>query len=165
MLRRLFIAVVALTATACATTSIRDSWYDVDYRGGPMRKIVVLGVSDNVAERRTFEDVMSARLAAVGVAAIPAYRLLPGTTDKVAEGELDRAVRASGTEDRYPVTEVRQYDIAVVETSLFTAKDDRIVWSGLTETWEPRSVAKDAPGFADTIVTALQKRALIPAPR
>lgn len=63
----------------------------------------------------------------------------------------------------YPVTEVHQYDVALVETSLFAADSKRVVWSGMTETYEPTSVAKSAPGFADVIVKTLQQRGLLPA--
>ena len=155
----------------------------------------MLGVSNNISERRTFEDIMAARLAATGIEAIPAYRYLP-ESGKADEAALDAAVRASGADgllmsrvrgiDRrtsvytsmapmpafgwygvysgwYPVTEVHQYDIATVETSLFAADGKRVVWSGMTETYEPTSVAKDAPGFADVIVKALQQRGLVPA--
>jgi hypothetical protein len=193
--RRTFIAVASLALAACASTSLRDSWYDTTYRGGPFRKLLVLGVSNNISERRTFEDLMAARLAATGIEAIPAYRYLP-EGGKVTEAQLDAAMRASGADgllmsriraiDRrtsvstsmapvpafgwyglyshwYPVTEVRQYDIATVETSLFAADGKRVVWSGMTETYEPTSVAKDAPGFADVIVKALQQRGLVPA--
>ena len=193
--RRTFIAVASLALAACASTTIRDTWYDPAYRGGPFRKLLVLGVSNNISERRTFEDIMAARLAVTGIEAIPAYRYLP-EGGKAAEPALDAAVRASGADgllmsrvrgiDRrtsvytsmapmpgfgwygvyshwYPVTEVHQYDIATVETSLFAADGKRVVWSGMTETYEPTSVAKDAPGFADVIVKALQQRGLVPA--
>ena len=197
--RHWLVAAVLTLTTACASTTLRDSWYDTSYTGGPLRKVLVLGVSNNVSERRIFEDVMSQRLAATGVEAIPAYRYLKDD-GKAAEPALDAAVRASGADallmsrvrgiDRrtsvttamapmpapgfgwyglysawYPVTEVRQYDIATVETSLFTADGKRVVWSGMTETYEPTSVAKDAPGFAAVIVKALQQRGLVPAPK
>ena len=45
-----------------------------------------------------------------------------------------------------PVTEVHQYDIATIETTLFAADGKRVLWSGMTETYEPTSVARDAPG-------------------
>ena len=193
--RRAFIDVASLALAACASTTLRDTWNDQTYRGGPFRKLLVLGVSDNISERRTFEDVMAARLAATGIEAIPGYRHLP-EGDKAAEPALDAAMRASGAEgllmsriraiDRrtsvstsmaplpafgwygvysrwYPTTEVRQYDIALVETSLFAADRKRVVWSGMTETYEPTSVAKDAPGFANVIVKALQLKGLVPA--
>lgn len=193
--RRTFIAIASLALAACASTTLRDSWYEPTYRGGPFRKLLVLGVSDNISERRTFEDIMAARLAATGLEATPAYRYLR-ESGKATEPELDAAVRASGADglvmsrvraiDRrtsvsmsmaplpafgwyglysgwYPMTEVRQYDIALVETSLFAADGKRVVWSGMTETYEPTSVAKDAPGFADLIVKALQQFGLVPA--
>jgi hypothetical protein len=197
--RPLLIAAFALALAACASTTLRDSWYDTSYSGKPFGKLLVLGVSNNVSERRIFEDVMVQRLAATGVEAIPAYRYLV-EDGKVAEPALDAAVRASGADgllmsrvrgiDRrtsvttsmatmpgpgfgwyglysawYPVTEVRQYDIATVETSLFAADGKRVVWSGMTETYEPTSVAKDAPGFAAVIVKALQQRGLVPSPK
>jgi hypothetical protein len=193
--RRLFVAAAALALAACASTTIRDSWTDPSYARGPFRKVLVLGVSRDVPERRLFEDIMAQRIAASGVEAIPAYRYLPDG-DRVEEPTLDQAVRASGADglvmsrirsiDRrtsvstvmvpayggygwypwyagwYPVTDVRQYDIAVVETSVFDTTDKRVVWTGVTETYEPTSVARDAPGFADVIVKALQKRGLLP---
>jgi hypothetical protein len=193
--RRTFIAIAALALAACASTTLRDTWYDPTHRGGPFRTLLVLGVSANISERRTFEDIMAARLAGTGIEAIPAYRHLP-EGGKATEPELDAAMRASGADgllmsrilaiDRrtsvstsmaplpvfgwygvysrwYPMTEVRQYDIALVETSLFAADGKRVTWSGMTETYEPTSVAKDAPGFADVIVKALQQRGLVPA--
>ena len=196
--RRLFTLAAALVLVACASsTTLRDSWHDADYRGGAFRKVVVLGVARDGAERRTFEDIAVSRLQAAGVDAVPSYRFLP-EGDRVPEGRLDEAVRASGADalwmsrvrsiDRhtdvyqtmvpasamwgpgwygmytgwYPMTEVRQYDIASVETSVFGARTRSLVWAGVSETYEPRSVEKDAPGFADVIIKALRERGLLP---
>ena len=61
------------------------------------------------------------------------------------------------------VTTVTQYDIAVVETTLFSAASGRVVWTGVTDTFQPRSVAREAPAFSETIVGALQAPGLLPA--
>lgn len=61
------------------------------------------------------------------------------------------------------VTTVTQYDIAVVETTLFSAASGRVVWTGVTDTFQPRSMAREAPEFAATIVGALQAPGLLPA--
>jgi hypothetical protein len=61
--------------------------------------------------------------------------------------------------------QVTQYQVAVVETTLFDVRTKRLVWSGTSETFNPTSVQKDAPGFANLIVGALQKGAFLPAPR
>jgi hypothetical protein len=193
--RRLFIAAAAAALAACASTTIRDTWTDPAWTGGPFRKVLVLGVSRDVPERRVFEDIMAQRIAATGVEAVPAWRYLP-ESGRADEPTLDRAVRESGADglvmsrirsiDRrtsvstvmvpvhygfgwypwyagwYPATDVRQYDIAVVETSVFETSTRRVVWTGVSETYEPSSVARDAPGFADVIVRALQRRRVLP---
>jgi hypothetical protein len=193
--RRLFIAVAALLLAACASTTIRDSWTDPTYAGGPFRRVLVLGVSRDVPERRTFEDIMARRIAATGVQAVPAYQYLPDGA-RADEPTLDRIVRDSGADglvmtrirsiDRrtsvstvmvpahygygwypwyagwYPVTDVHQYDIAVVETSVFDTATKRVVWTGVTETYAPTSVERDGPGFADVIIKAMQRRGLLP---
>lgn len=203
MLRRHVVAAAALVLVAgCASTTVRDSWRDPDYRGPAFRKVLVLGVSSDLADRRLFEDIMAQRVSAAGAEGLPAYRFLP-EGGKVAEAELERAVKASGADallmsrirqvDRrtqvttqmvpagmgpgfgpwgpgwygmyagwYPVTDVRQYDIAVIETSLFDTAPRKLVWAGTTETYEPRSVQQDAPGFADVIVKALAGLGLLP---
>lgn len=65
----------------------------------------------------------------------------------------------------YAVPQVTQYQVAIVETTLFDVKTRRIVWSGTSETFNPTSVQKDAPAFADLIVGSLQKGGFLPAPK
>ena len=197
--RRLFLASAALALAACAaSTTLRDSWYDTSYAGGAFKRVVVLGVARDEAERRTFEDIAVARLQAAGVDAVPSYRYLR-EGGRVPEDRLDEAVRASGADalwmsrvrrvERrtdvyqtmapgpvmwgpgwygmysgwYPVTEVRQYDIATVETTIFDTRTKAVVWAGTSETYDPRSVAKEAPAFADLIIRSLRERGLLPA--
>lgn len=202
MHRRLFLAAAAATLLAgCASTTLRDAWMEPGFAGPAFKRVLVLGVSADMTDRRVFEDIMVERVARTGAQAIPAYRFLPDS-GKVPEADLDRAVQAAGADallmsrirrvDRqtsvstqmvpargamgpwgrgwygwysgwFPVTEVRQYDVAVVETSVFAAAGRSLVWTGTTETFEPRSVARDAPGFADVIVRALVARGLLPA--
>jgi hypothetical protein len=196
--RRLFLVSAVLALAACASsTTLRDSWYDTTYGGGVLKRVVVLGVARDEAERRTFEDIAVSRLKAAGVDAVASYHFLP-EGGRVPESRLDEAVRASGADalwmsrvrqiDRrtdvyqtmapgpmmwgpgwygvytgwYPVTEVRQYDVVTVETSIFDTRTKRIVWAGVSETYDPRSVAQEAPAFVDTIAKALRERGLLP---
>jgi len=205
-IRRPFLVAVAFVVAACASTTIRDSWYDPEHRGTAFRTVLVLGVLPNISERRQFEDVMVTTINATGAQGIQAYRFLPGE-ERASEAELDRAVRESGADallmsrldsvdtrtqvstamaptrpgfwgagwGRWysdwwgtgwqPVTTVTQYEIATVETTLFSAESGRVVWTGVTETFKPRSVARDAPAFSNTIVRALQSRGLLPTAR
>ena len=65
----------------------------------------------------------------------------------------------------YPVTDVSQYDVATVETNLYDARTRSLIWAGTTETINPSNVAKEAPGFADLLVTQFRARGLVPPAR
>jgi len=195
-----------LLAAACATTSIQSAWYDTGYTGGPFRKIVVIGISSNVANRRVFEDIFAAKLDAAGIQGVPGYTVLPNdpnADEPTVEAAVARVgadgvltvrllsvdtrtrvstmmVPAGGAYGPYmgwggyggwwgpqmiAVPEVTQYDIANVETNLWNVKTKRVVWAAATDTFNPRSVQREAPGFADLIISELRARGLLPAPK
>ena len=60
-----------------------------------------------------------------------------------------------------PVSEVQQYDLAIVETTLYDVQTGRVVWAATTQTLNPSSVQREAPGFADVIIGQLAARGLI----
>ena len=62
-----------------------------------------------------------------------------------------------------PVQQVRQYELATVETKLFDVKTRQLVWAATTSTFNPRSVATETPAFADLIIGQLSDRGVIPA--
>jgi hypothetical protein len=61
----------------------------------------------------------------------------------------------------YAVPEVRQFQLANVEATLFEAVSHRPVWSATTQTFNPTSVAQETPGFARLVIGQLQARGLI----
>lgn len=68
-------ATVALAAllSGCETTTIRSAWFDTEFTGPPMRKIVVVGGGINSTESRVFEDQFAEKLRAAGVEAIAGH--------------------------------------------------------------------------------------------
>ena len=60
-----------------------------------------------------------------------------------------------------PVAEIQQYDLAMVETMLYDVATGRVVWAATTQTLNPSSVQREAPGFADVIIGQLSARGLI----
>jgi hypothetical protein len=62
------------------------------------------------------------------------------------------------------VPQVSQYDIATVEARLFDVRSRRIVWSATTQTFNPTTVARETPGFAQVIIGQLTARGLIAPP-
>jgi hypothetical protein len=63
----------------------------------------------------------------------------------------------------YAYPQVTQTQTAVVETTLFDVRSQRIVWSATSETMNPTGVQRDAPGFADVILASLRKDGFLPA--
>ncbi len=200
-LRILVMAGAALLLAACQSTSIKSAWYDTNYNGGTLRKVVVVASDGTTADSRVFEDIMVQKLTAAGVQAIPGYSTVPADARR-GEGPFSAAISATGadgvlmirllrvdTKTRvstmmvpgagfgpyggfyggfyggpgfYPVTDVSQYDVATVETNLYDARTRRLIWAGTTETINPSNVAKEAPGFADLLVTQFRARGLVP---
>ncbi|MFO1314462.1 MAG: hypothetical protein U1F58_02570 [Burkholderiales bacterium] len=63
----------------------------------------------------------------------------------------------------YAVPDVTQYDVASVETNVYAVATRTLVWAATTQTVNPTTVEKEAPGFADIIVGQLRARGLLPA--
>lgn len=194
----LLLALLVALAAGCASTTLSDSWSDAAFAGGPLKKWLVVGVAvgGNIAEIRTFEDIMVAKLRARGADAAPGYRYLP--QGRASERELDAAVASSGADALmlvhlrrvqtrtqvtpamvpgpafpgfgwygvyggwYSVPEVRQYDIATVETTVYEVRGRKLVWSGVTETFDPGSVAQEAPQFCDVVLDAMAQHGIAP---
>jgi hypothetical protein len=68
--------VLAALVSGCQSTSIRSAWFDTDFAGPPMRRIVVVGIGNNVADARVFEDAFAEKLRAAGVDGIPGYTVI-----------------------------------------------------------------------------------------
>ena len=103
-------ACAALMVAACASTSLQSAWYDTSYPGGAFKRILVVGVGSNVANRRVFEDIFAQRLSASGTQGIPGYQFLaddaranePGWNAGIAQSGADGLllVRLLGVDTR-----------------------------------------------------------------
>ncbi len=60
-----------------------------------------------------------------------------------------------------PVTQVSQYSLAMVETTLYEVATGRAIWSGNTQTLNPSDFQRDAAGLADVIIGQLRARGVI----
>jgi hypothetical protein len=82
-----FFAVICfLIVNSCATTRLTHVWEDSTYSGGPLRKVMVIGVFRQDSERRYFEDEFTRRLKAEGTEAVQGYKILP--EDEMPDGQL-----------------------------------------------------------------------------
>jgi hypothetical protein len=208
---------VTVVLAACQTTSINSAWFDPNFSGGPMKKIDVVALGTNLANRRVAEDVFAQKLRDAGVDGVAGWTVIPDEA-RAAQGPFTEAVTRTGAQGllvvrllgvdtrtqvtttmvpttgpmwggpgwgrswgggwgggwggagtfgpaMVPVQEVSQYDLAIVETTLYEVATGRPVWSANTQTFNPSSVQREAPGFADLIIGQLKARGLIATPK
>lgn len=201
-LRYLISISAVLLLAACQSTSIQSAWFDTSYRGGPLKKVVVIASDGSTSDSRVFEDIFVQKLIAAQVAAIPGYTTVPVDARR-AEGPFAAAVAATGADGvlivrllgvdqktqvstmmmpgpgagfygggfygggfygggMYAVPQVTQYEVASVETNLYAVGTRTLIWSATTQTVDPKTIAKEAPGYADLIIGQLRSRGLIP---
>jgi len=65
---------------------------------------------------------------------------------------------------RVPVQQITQYDLATAETKMFDVKTKQVVWAATTTTFNPRSVERELPAFADLVIGQLRARGVIAGP-
>ena len=60
-----------------------------------------------------------------------------------------------------PMPQVSRQDIARVETRLYEIRSRQLIWAASTDTFNPTSVARETPGFAELVIRELRARGLI----
>lgn len=195
---RAFVAALALACAACASTTMKDSWFDPAARTMPFGKVLVIAVGADLAQQRIFEDILADKLRTAGVDGVQGYRFLP--EGRASEEEMNAAVKRAGadglmlvrfkgvrteTEVRssmvpgpvglgwygayggwygswYGAPQVYQWRVATIETSVYDVTTKKLVWTGVTETYDPASFRKDAGRLAEIIVGAIAANKLTP---
>jgi len=90
------IVLLASFGVSCGTkTRVSSQWLSPDYQGGPMHKILVVGVSETSLGRRTYEDRFAGALRDGGADAVSSYQVLP-TNDRLTKEQLEGVVRRDG---------------------------------------------------------------------
>jgi hypothetical protein len=91
------IVAVMLIVSACAATTFDMTWRDPAFRGRPFAKLLVVGGTEDPANRRIYEDALVGALAKRGVDAVASHTLIPRESD-VRRDKIVEAVKASGAD-------------------------------------------------------------------
>src|SRR5262245_39473609 len=97
MLARALAVTALLLFSACSSTTVVDQWQSPDFKGGPFKRMLVVGVSTQAAVRRIFEDEFVRQLRARGTDAVASYTLIP-EDGQVDRARLERAVKEAGAD-------------------------------------------------------------------
>jgi Domain of unknown function (DUF4136) len=96
-LRRCVLTIALSFVAGCTSTQIVNQWSDPNYTPSSLRKIVVLGISTQIALRRSFEDEFVAQLRSSGIQAVPSYQVIP-EEGQAPEQRLLSAVKRTGAD-------------------------------------------------------------------
>lgn len=88
---------VAGLFTACTTVSLENTWKSPEEPAGAYRRLLVVGIANDVNLRQTFENIFVETLRKQGVEAVPSHMLLPDLK-KADRTQLQEAARQAGTD-------------------------------------------------------------------
>ena len=88
-------AAVLVLSTCAAKTKLGDSWTDPDYSNGPIKKILVVGVTAKEQRRQVFEDQFTRMFHTAGIAAEPSHELIPNV-EKLTREIVESAIGGKG---------------------------------------------------------------------
>jgi hypothetical protein len=95
--RSLVPVAAVLLLGACASTSLVNQWKSPEFSGPPLRKVLVVGVTQQPSVRRVFEDEFAAALRAAGVEAVPSYTII-AEDGRAEQALLEQAVEEQGAD-------------------------------------------------------------------
>jgi len=180
----------ALFMSACATTELTSVWKNEAYQGGPLRKTLIIGVDRNQEMRRFLENEFVLQLKAKGIDAVPGHTVLPEDTilekemitAKIVELRIDTVLIATLVD----VKETEAYESSTfldppgfygyymqccysvmsgytveIETRIFDARYDTLIWSALSATVLEPAPGKTIQSYIAAIVSELQNQKLL----
>jgi len=91
------LAVVFVTVTSCTNTKLSEVWVDPDFKSN-FKNILVIGIAESQQNRRAYESYVVAELEALGVEAVPSYKLIKSdvTIDRKSVGKAIKGLDIDG---------------------------------------------------------------------
>jgi hypothetical protein len=186
-LERFAMGALVVGLAACSTsTTLTEVWRDPNFSAAPMRKIAVFGATNNEAQRRALEDSFASALSRHTVQALPSYNVYQDRQidRSAAQRWLEKegydgalVVRLTGIQTHVTLepgadfvgyygwtsgyyVDTDQY--VKVETTLWNARNGKLVWSASSETENPTSSSDAISSLTAKIITSLTSERLIP---
>jgi hypothetical protein len=116
------IGAVLLAVFGCADTQLTQVWKSETYKGGPLQKILVVGISENLKNRTLFEQTFVARLQEQAPKSVSCLSVIPA--DKGLKTEDIQAKAKELGMEAYLVTHLVGKEKKVVDSSLYRPYPD-----------------------------------------
>ena len=182
---------LAVGAGACATTEMKSTWTDPASKGAMLSKVAVICLHKDQGLRRMCEDASSSRLTgAQAVPSYQVLSETDLRDRRVVASKLKEqgfqgvlVMRIAGVtqqvsapdepygpfESYYDWAGNAVFDPAVVETdtivhmvsNLYSLQDGKLIWSGVSETFDPASAQSFMKGVSKAVAKSMQKDRLV----
>jgi len=80
---------VLVLLSSCASTRIKDSWVSEDYKNYQPKKVLILGLIDNLSGRMLFEEQLKTEFNNRGIEAVESYDIFKPTFTSLKQTEED----------------------------------------------------------------------------
>lgn len=180
----------AVLLTACSTFSVSNQWKDPAWPGPPASNVLVAGITKSDTYRHVFEDTFARQLQAAGVQAEQSYSQIPagataeklGDVIKATGAQVILTTRVQRVEQKVNVTpsgpgwggfygwyggawastpDVTQYDAVTLETTVWDAHTQKVIWSVTTESVGTGNIPQATQDLAKTIIPRLKSDGII----
>ncbi len=188
-----FTLLASLLLVACSATRLKTAWRDPGIREIRFHKVVAFVVAKDEALRRSGEQEMCAQIKRTpcmpAYSVVPGTEIADPAKVKarletagVDGAVVIRLVGRRVKETYVPPTPmpmwgyygaawpmaydpgyVRQDDLVDVQTSIYSVPDGKLLWTGRSETTNPRDVRRTVAEIADAVVFQLRYEGLVPA--
>jgi len=184
-IRSTVLLAAALALAACAaSTKIVESWKEPT--AGPLhfKKVLAVAIVNNDEIRRDAEDALKANLR--GVEAVQGYKYFTTPELKDIQRVKDRlrlegfdgvvALRVMSSKQEtgwtsvyvpldayigYPPAEMRVDTITTVEIKVYSIAEDKLMWSGVSEAFNPGAVHKAVTDIVDAAGKEMRRQGLL----
>jgi hypothetical protein len=177
---------------ACSMTRVKTTWKAPDIGQIRFKKIVAVVIAKDETVRRNAEHQLCERIKRVPCAPAFAVvdDADRGNVDKMAK-QVDAAgfdgavvLRYAGQRTQqtyvpagmplwgyygygwgtaYDPGYVRQDELVDVETAVYSVRDRKLLWAGVTESMNPRDVRRTVDEIVDAVVAAMREDGVLPA--
>ena len=183
----MFCTAASVLAGACGSSTTMEQTWKAPQPEASLRNVVTVYISRDGALRRNMEDTMAARLNSRGIHAVPGYAVLTDTD--LGDREAARAklvgqgfdgvvaIRLIGAHTQLQIEPTFMgywggawaYDnaylttqtIVRVETSVFSLRDGRLVWSGVSRTIDPSSTHAAIASVTKAVAKQLEHHGVV----
>jgi len=180
---------IATLGMGCASTEMTGTWTDPTAKGAAMSKIAVIAMTKDPGLRRMAEDATAAQMA--GAQAVPSYQILGETelTDRAAvKAKLRDAgfngvlvMRLAGVTEQVNAVPYGTFDgyygwagsavygpgyletdtIVHVVSNLYSLDQNKLLWSGVSQTFNPSSAQAFMSDVSKAVAKSLEKEKVV----